>query len=458
MGIDLSNSADVQKNLDATTSKSFNMGSGYDSVSNIINILFGSGNSEIVNINGDMGWRDNGGTRKKFKSIVLESSGMNGSSFVINTDNVTEDAEDSQLEFEVGTGTNAVIKYNSTDKTFDLNKPVKLGETKLSELSSGELSIGENKIFHEGNDGTGSGVDADLLDGQHANEFAPINHVSSGGDAHAEATESANGFINSEDKIKLNNLFIYTDVSSSANAIEVTASPAITSYRTGMTAFIKIANTVTGVTTVKFNSLDTKNLKKYFNLDIEADDITAGQIIVVQYDGTNFQLVSDIKLKGTPVFKELIDNKGDLFVGSADNTLIKLPAGSSGQVLTANTSATYGVEWKTPEAQPRTSLRTVNSNMDVNKVYIPDSVDRLEFTLPVTASVGNFIEIIGKGSGGWKIIQNADQQILLGDTFTTAGITGYAQSSNNGDTVRLVCVTSNNIWRASFYIGNVTVA
>lgn len=45
------------------------------------------------------------------------------------------------------------------------------------------------------------------------------------------------------------------------------------------------------------------------------------------------------------VAKTLIDAKGDLLVGSADNTAARLQVGTNTYVLTANSSATYGVEW-----------------------------------------------------------------------------------------------------------------
>jgi len=35
----------------------------------------------------------------------------------------------------------------------------------------GSITIGTNKVWHAGNDGTGSGLDADLLDGQHLSDL-----------------------------------------------------------------------------------------------------------------------------------------------------------------------------------------------------------------------------------------------------------------------------------------------
>jgi hypothetical protein len=45
------------------------------------------------------------------------------------------------------------------------------------------------------------------------------------------------------------------------------------------------------------------------------------------------------------VDESLFDTKGDILVASADNTPVKLSAGTNGYLLTANSSATNGIEW-----------------------------------------------------------------------------------------------------------------
>ena len=58
----------------------------------------------------------------------------------------------------------------------------KLGSTQIfGDLKvQGDSYIDGNKVWHAGNDGSGSGLDADLLDGKHASEFALKTDLASG--------------------------------------------------------------------------------------------------------------------------------------------------------------------------------------------------------------------------------------------------------------------------------------
>lgn len=51
-----------------------------------------------------------------------------------------------------------------------------------------------------------------------------------------------------------------------------------------------------------------------------------------------------------------IDAKGDLYVGTADNTTTRQAVGTNGQVLTANSATGTGLEWQTPTTAPVTSV------------------------------------------------------------------------------------------------------
>lgn len=71
----------------------------------------------------------------------------------------------------------------------------------------------------------------------------------------------------------------------------ITLSPALTAYIEGMPITFKANTANTGVCTLNVNNLGEKTIKKNVNVDLVDNDILAGQIITVVYDGTNFQLI-----------------------------------------------------------------------------------------------------------------------------------------------------------------------
>jgi len=85
--------------------------------------------------------------------------------------------------------------------------------------------------------------------------------------------------------------------------------------------------------------------------------------------------------------------------------------------------------------------------MTTNTGYTTDDGATLvTFTLPTTSAIGDFVEINGKGSGGWTIAQAAGQQIHANGVATTLGATGTLSSTGQYDCVKLRCITENTIW------------
>jgi hypothetical protein len=78
------------------------------------------------------------------------------------------------------------------------------------------------------------------------------------------------------------------------------------------------------------------------------------------------------------VDESLFDTKGDILVASADNTPAKLAVGTNGYLLTANSSATNGVEW----AAAPVSLPSQSGN--AGKYLTSDGTDASWAVLPIT--------------------------------------------------------------------------
>lgn len=97
----------------------------------------------------------------------------------------------------------------------------------------------------------------------------------------------------------------------------------------------------------------------------------------------------------------VVDAKGDLIVGSADDAVARLGIGTNGQVLTANSSATYGVEWQAPAAVGvfgssiefegatandfETTLAVTDPTAD-RTITLPDATGTVALTTDITVS------------------------------------------------------------------------
>lgn len=91
---------------------------------------------------------------------------------------------------------------------------------------------------------------------------------------------------------------------------------------------------------------------------------------------------------------------------------------------------------------PRISNKSGSDNMVMNYVYVADGSSLVTLTLPTSFNVGDYITVLGKGTGGWKIAQNAGQTIRSA-TSTTTGTAGSLSSSNRYDSVTLTGLTAN---------------
>lgn len=133
-------------------------------------------------------------------------------------------------------------------------------------------------------------------------------------------------------------------------------------------------------------------------------------------------------------------NNVNVFGGGGTST------SGSGATITI-TSTGGGMAWTEVTVVGPTSMTCDNG-------YIANSASRVELTLPLTASVGCVLRIVGKGTGGWQIDQGAGQQIITSGSSTTVGATGMVQSSEDLACIEMVCTTANTTWTMMSAVGN----
>lgn len=71
-----------------------------------------------------------------------------------------------------------------------------------------------------------------------------------------------------------------------------TLTPALNAYATGNKFSFIAVNTNTGAATINLNGLGAKNITKSGTTALVAGDIVSGQVYLIEYDGTRFQLIN----------------------------------------------------------------------------------------------------------------------------------------------------------------------
>jgi hypothetical protein len=134
--------------------------------------------------------------------------------------------------------------------------------------------------------------------------------------------------------------------------------------------------------------------------------------------------------------------------------------GSALQQLRVNAGGT-ALEYFTPNASlnrlPYTEITSTTTNLLPDNSFGLNNASQVVATLPTTALVGTIIQIVGIGAGGWRIAQNASQQVHFGNISTTVGAGGRIDSSHRRDCITLKCVVANSEWTVESSVGNMDV-
>lgn len=155
-------------------------------------------------------------------------------------------------------------------------------------------------------------------------------------------------------------------------------------------------------------------------------------------------LASSAASTGVPTWIGPLTN-GQLVIGSTGATPVAaVLTGSSGITITNGAGSINisgggsGYSW--------TEVTGVTQAMAVDSGYIANNAGLVTLTLPAIAVVGDTVIVQGKGAGGFLIAQNAGQVINYGSSPTTVGVGGSLASTNQWDSVELLCVTANTTW------------
>lgn len=168
---------------------------------------------------------------------------------------------------------------------------------------------------------------------------------------------------------------------------------------------------------------------------------SSGEIIFRQQDG----LTERWKINTSGHFVPVANNTHDL--GTSSLRIRKLYVED---LDVAGTSV--GIQQFTWNTVTGTSQSMLGDNG-----YIVNNAGLVTLTLPATCEVGKIIEVVGMGAGGWRIAQNADQVIHVGDTDTTTGVSGQINSTHRRDTIRILCIVADTEFTVLSAVGTLDI-
>jgi hypothetical protein len=246
-----------------------------------------------------------------------------------------------------------------------------------------------------------------------------------------------------------------TVTSSGTNTITLAYTVAPAAYVQGESFSFIAGGTNTGAATLNVNGLGVKNITKRGTTALAGSEILNGEAVTVQYDGTEFQLVSvgSVSNLSTPVSvanggtASAILTAHGVLLGEGTSALGTATIGTSGRVLTDN-GAGADPTFQTP-ATPKLAVvaKTADYTIvagDCGTTLILNSGVNHAFTLPADATAGNGcrIQFWDQGAGMLSLTR------VGSDTEASSGSTSLATLVlSQGDAGSLTADgVTNGIW------------
>ena len=143
---------------------------------------------------------------------------------------------------------------------------------------------------------------------------------------------------------------------------------------------------------------------------------------------------------------------GSLTTSGAFSSTFTMTAGTSVTFPTSGTLAVVGgvgsFTWN--DISGTTQAATINNG------YIVSNASQTTVTIPAAAAEGSVFAVQGKGAAGWVLQMNTGQTVHYGSSASSSA--GSLASTNQWDSVSIVCVTANTTFAVYASQGVLTVA
>ena len=229
-------------------------------------------------------------------------------------------------------------------------------------------------------------------------------------------------------------IFQATDSGGSANTYAIALTPAVTAYVAGQVFHFKAANTSTGASTLNVNALGAKNIKKKNDQDIAAGDIEQNAIVSVIYDGTSFQMLSQLGTSAGSMSSFTLTGDSGSNQTVEDGNTVDIAGGTGiDTVVGATDTVTVAIDATVPQLATTNAFTGVNRNalttdndgsFDMNSNNNFKCTPTGNFTLTFTNFAdgqSGYILLVNSGGHTVSLHANSKADTNLATTVSTAG-------------------------------------
>ena len=206
--------------------------------------------------------------------------------------------------------------------------------------------------------------------------------------------------------------------------------PVLGAYATGNLFSFVAANTNTGAATINLNSLGAKSITKQGSTALVAGDIVSGQVYLIEYDGTRFQLINPTSSSPSGILP--IANGG---------------TGTTGTTVNLTVDGTNAVGFLNIPQNAQTGSYTMVLADSGKHIYHASGAGAATYTIPAASSVaypiGSAITFINLSATSISIAITTDTMYL-----SSAGTTGTRTLAQYGSAtaIKVSGVSSSGIW------------
>jgi stress response protein SCP2 len=139
---------------------------------------------------------------------------------------------------------------------------------------------------------------------------------------------------------------------SGADTITAVGSPTLGAYAAGQMFYFVAASANTGAVTINIDSLGAKSITRDGTTALAAGDIQSGEVCVIVYDGTQFQLVNGASQSASIVTENLTVNKATVLNESGGDNDTRIEGDTDANLVFVDASTDrVGVGTSTPDAK-----------------------------------------------------------------------------------------------------------